>query len=357
MKMKRNETPRAAVSVVVTSLLLVLSSMSGVAQTDLTPDRFDFALPGQPIDGITTPDEFLGYETGEQFSFHHDVVDYFRQLASQSDRISMHEYGRTYESRPLFYVTVTSPGNHGRIAEIRENNLRLASGDQLPADEASNLAASNPVIVWLSYNVHGNEASSTEAAMQVAYRLAASSDDATSNVLDKSVIIIDPCINPDGRDRYVYWYRSMANQLVNTNGSELEHDEPWPGGRTNHYWFDLNRDWLWLVHPESRSRIEAYQQWMPQVHVDYHEQGYNSNYFTMPGTTPRNLEIPSEYDEWAAIFGDANADAFDRHQINYATREVFRFLLSRVWLIIPNQHGGDRDANRTGRPQQRRPRR
>ncbi|NND73279.1 MAG: hypothetical protein HKN43_17020 [Rhodothermales bacterium] len=330
------ELIRAAVLALVT---VVTIPLTGFAQVDLTPERFSFAVDGPAVPGITSPAEFLGYEPGEQFSFHHDVVDYLTHLDSVSDRIQMHQYGTTYEGRPLYYLVVTSPANHARIEEIKANNLRLAEGDRLPTAEAADLIAANPAVVWLSYNVHGNEASSTEASMQVAYRLAVSDDPGVTSVLDESVVIIDPCINPDGRDRYVYWYRSMANNIVNKNAAELEHDEPWPGGRTNHYWFDLNRDWLWLVHPESRSRIAAYQEWLPQVHVDYHEQGYNSNYFTMPGTTPRNLEIPSAYDDWAKIFGDANAAAFDRHDINYATREAFDFYYPGYGSSYPTNMG------------------
>ena len=134
--------------------------------------------------------------------------------------------------------------------------------------------------------MHGNEASSAEAALQTAYRMAAAEDEETSQFRNEAVTIIDPVLNPDGRDRYVTWYKSSRANMLNTDPVDLEHDEIWPGGRTNHYWFDLNRDWVWLVHPESRGRIAEYQKWMPQVHLDLHEQGFNSNYFTMPGTTP-----------------------------------------------------------------------
>ena len=147
----------------------------------------------------------------------------------------------------------------------------------------------------MSYNVHGNEPSSSEAAIQAAYRLVASTDAETRNWLKNAIVIIDPMLNPDGRDRYVYWYKSSRANILNTNHEDLEHDEIWPGGRTNHYWFDLNRDWVWLIHPESRGQL-IYQDWMPQVHIDFHEQGFNNNYFTMPGTTPRNHELPAAYE-------------------------------------------------------------
>ena len=252
----------------------------------------------------------------------------------------IHPYGRTYERRPLHYLVISSPDNLARIEDIRQNNLRLADPSGLTMEEAEQLKTTQPAIVWLSYNIHGNEPSSTEAAMQVAYRLAAGIDQETVSFLDQLVIIMDPCLNPDGRDRYAYWYRSMRSEMLNQNASDVEHAEPWPGGRTNHYWFDLNRDWVWLVHPESQGRIAAYQQWLPQVHVDYHEQGFNSNYFTMPGTTPRNLNLPDEYDHWADVFGRANAEAFDAFRISYFTRESFDFMYPGYGSSYPSNMGG-----------------
>ena len=325
---------------IVSGLLFCLSISSAQAQTQLVSPRFAFSPEGTYDASIPSPAAFLGYELGEQLSLHADVVAYLKALDAASDRITVQEYGRTYEGRPLYYLVVTSPDNHGRLDEIRQNNLRLAEGEALSDADADALIAAQPVIPWLSYNVHGNEASSTEAAMQVAYRLAAGQDDAVTSLLADAVIILDPCINPDGRDRFVYWNRTMQNHLVNTNDDDMEHYEPWPGGRTNHYWFDLNRDWVWLVHPESRGRIAAYQQWLPQVHVDYHEMGSNSNYFTMPGQTPRNLNLPDEYDDWAETFGQANAAAFDQHRINYFTRESFDFFYPGYGSSYPSNMGG-----------------
>lgn len=308
------------------------------AQDDFDLDRFAFA-PGISVSpDIPTPESYLGYELGTQYTLYADVVGYIRAVTEASDRISMHEYARTYEDRPLHYLIITSPNNHARIETIRENNLKLAD-PSLSAAEASDLISSQPVIPWLSYNVHGNEPSSTEAAMQVIYQLAANQDAATLELLDAAVVIIDPTINPDGRDRYVYWYRSMQSHVLNQNRADIEHSEPWPGGRTNHYWFDLNRDWVWLVHPESRGRLEAYGNWLPQIHVDYHEQSANSNYFTMPGQTPRNLNLPDEYEPWAEVFGQANARAFDEAQINYFTRESFDFFYPGYGSSYPSNLG------------------
>ena len=318
---------------------VLLAAAPAQAQVDLTPSHFAFS-PDLPYDSaIPSPAAFLGYEPGTQFTPYADVVAYLKALEAASDRVVMHEYGRTYEGRPLHYLVITTPENHARLDEIRRNNLRLTTGEALPEAEAETLLAAQPVIPWLSYNVHGNEASSTEAAMQVAYRLAAATDAATGDLLARAVVILDPCINPDGRDRYVQWYRSVQSHHLNTSAYDLEHDEPWPGGRTNHYWFDLNRDWVWLVHPESQGRLSAYRQWLPQVHMDYHEQGFNANYFTMPGQPPRNLNLPDDYEAWTDTFGRANAQAFDRNRINYATRESFDFFYPGYGSSYPSNMG------------------
>lgn len=325
------------------SLVLMGSGLCSPAQAQDRPDqtplvtpRFAFSPEGSYDNAIPSPADFLGYEPGTQFTIYADVVAYIKALAEASDRVTLHEYGHTHEGRKLHYLVITTPENHRRIEDIRQNNLRLAHDEDGNVDE---LIAQQPVITWLSYNVHGNEPSSTEAAMQVAYRLAAGQDAAVTDLLDDTVVIIDPAINPDGRDRYVYWYRSMQGTPLRTDPMDLEHDEPWPGGRTNHYWFDLNRDWVWLVHPESQGRIAAYQQWLPQVHVDYHEQGFNANYFTMPGTTPRNLLLPDDYEQWSDTFGRGNIAAFDQHQISYATREAFDFYYPGYGSSYPSTMG------------------
>ena len=320
-------------------LLLPASAFAQGRGDVLLNPRFTFSPDLAYAEDVPSPADFLGYELGTQFTFYADVVRYIEALAEASDRVTLHEYGETYEGRPLHYLVVTSPAQQARIDTIRQNNLRLATGETLGQAEARSLIDNQPVVVWLSYNVHGNEPSSTEAAMQVAYRLAAAQDSTTERYLENAVVIIDPTINPDGRDRYVYWYTSMQSDVLSTDPVDLEHDEPWPGGRTNHYWFDLNRDWVWLVHPESQGRIAAYQQWLPQVHIDYHEQGFNNNYFTHPGTTPRNLLLPDAYDRWSEAFGRADAEAFDEARVAYFTRERFDFFYPGYGSSYPSVMG------------------
>ena len=327
-------------SVLGLALLLFSSSRVTAQRVDLAPDRFGFDRSIEMRDDVPSPSQHLGYEIGTEHTLYAHVVDYFETLAEASDRVTLTSYGETHEGRPLIYLTVTSTSNQGRIDDIREANVRLSNPESMSSSERSQFLAEHPVVVSYSYNIHGNEASSTEAAMQVAYRLAAATDAETQSLLDESVLLLWPTVNPDGRDRYVYWYKSMKRGLVATDPHDLAHDEPWPQGRTNHYWFDLNRDWVWGVHPEMRGLARAYQEWLPQVHVDYHEQGYHENYFTMPGTTPRNALLPEPYVAYADTFGRANVRAFDEHQISYATREAFDFFYPSYGSSYPSIMGG-----------------
>lgn len=308
--------------------------MHASAQFEEVIERFQFETTINYDSSIPSPSEYLGYDLGTEYTFHHKVMGYFEELARLSDKITFHEMGRTYEGRSVNYAIITSTGNHGNLDSIREANFELANNPE----NAS--VGEEPVVVWMSYNVHGNEPSGSEAAMQTAYRLVAATDSETQNWLENSVVIIDPMLNPDGRDRYVYWYKSSRANILNTNPEDLEHDEIWPGGRSNHYWFDLNRDWVWLIHPESEGRIAVYQEWMPQVHIDFHEQGFNNNYFTMPGTTPRNHELPEAYEYWADVFGRGAIEEFDKAQVNFETRERFDFFYPGYGSSYPSIMGG-----------------
>lgn len=303
---------------------LLISSLL-LAQTDLTPERFAFEPELSYRSDIQSPADFLGYEIGESFTLYANSVSYFQYLAEQSDRMTINHYGTTYEGRKLYNVVISSPANLQNIEQLQAQNKKLSNPQNTSAAEATEIIDNKPVFVSYSYNIHGNEASSTEAAMQVSYRLVAATDQETSDILDDAVMIFYICINPDGRDRYVYWYEGMKRNVPGIQPRDLDHYAPWPNGRTNHYWFDLNRDWIWGVHPESRGHTSEYVKWMPQLHTDYHEQGYNNNYFTVPGTTPRNMLLPDHYEILADTIGRANVAAFDKHQINYFTREAFDF--------------------------------
>jgi hypothetical protein len=277
---------------------------------------------------IKSPEEFLGYPLGERFTRHHRVVDYYEYLASASANLQLQEYGRTYEDRPLLIATIASDENTGRIEQIREDNLRRAG--LLDGSPATNVG-----IVWLSYNVHGNEANSTEASMLTVYKLLTEHKD----WLENTVVIIDPCLNPDGRDRYVNFFDQTGQLPFNPDPQAAEHNEPWPGGRQNHYIFDLNRDWAWQTQVESKQRIALYNQWLPQVHVDFHEQGYNSPYYFAPAAEPYHELITNWQREFQDIIGRNNAKYFDANNWFYFTKQHFDLLYPSYGDTYPTYSG------------------
>lgn len=273
---------------------------------------------------IPSPRSALKYEIGEHFSEYAKVERYLNTLAKSSDKIRLVEYGESYEGRKLHLLIISSKDNLDKMDLIRQKNLRLTDPRLFKAkEEAQKIIESIPAIIWLSYSVHGNESSSTEAALITAYQLVAGVDERTNNILKNSIVIIDPLVNPDGRERYVQWFNSTVGRNVNTNPDAIEHNEPWPGGRTNHYYFDLNRDWAWSIQKETQARLEMYRQWMPHVHVDYHEMSYTSTYFFFPAAAPVHTEFPPEVKKWGTIFGKGNAAIFDQHGIPYYTGELF----------------------------------
>ena len=225
---------------------------------------------------LQSPEKYLGYKVGSRYTRHHKIVEYFRSVAmAKPETVKIEKYGETNEGRELILAFIGSPENIQKLEAIRKNNLQLAG---LTRDKmAANTDA--PAIVWLSYNVHGNETSSSEAALLTLFALVDPANAQTKEWLKNTVVIIDPCINPDGRDRYVNWFNSVVGKEFNPDPVSREHSEPWPGGRTNHYNFDLNRDWAWQTQIETQQRIKVYNQWMPQVHVDFHEQGINGPYY------------------------------------------------------------------------------
>ncbi len=272
------------------------------------------------ISQVQSPDEFLGYKLGSHYTPHYKIVNYFQYLEiSSSSMVKLQQYGLTNEGRPLIVAFISTPENIARLEDIRENNLRLANAmtDKKPEEETA------PIIVWLSYNVHGNEPSSSEAAMRTIYELVNPGNAKTKEWLKNSVVIIDPCINPDGRDRYVNWFNSVAGKKYNPDTYAREHREPWPGGRTNHYNFDLNRDWAWQTQMETQQRMKLYRQWLPQIHVDYHEQGINSPYYFAPAAQPFHEVITPWQREFQEKIGRNNAKYFDSNNWLFFTKEVF----------------------------------
>ncbi|MDY2587215.1 M14 family metallopeptidase [Winogradskyella aquimaris] len=263
---------------------------------------------------LQSPSAFLGYDIGTQFSRHHQVVDYFKTIANAvPDQVKLEQYGTTNERRGLYLAFVSSEDNIKNLETIRENNLKntgLLEGSPSNTDVA---------IVWLSYNVHGNEASSSEAAMLTLYKLLTERKD----LLENTVVIIDPCINPDGRDRYINWYNETASQPYDIDQQASEHHEPWPGGRPNHYLFDLNRDWAWATQVETQQRLKVYNKWMPHIHVDFHEQGPNEPYYFAPAAEPFHEIISDWQRDFQTQIGINHAKYFDAEGWLFFTRERF----------------------------------
>ncbi|WP_421941900.1 M14 metallopeptidase family protein [Pedobacter sp.] len=284
---------------------------------------------------VKSPDEFLGYALGSHFTPHHQVAGYFRQAAAAAPKnIKLIEYGKTNEGRSLMVAVVSSTENISRLEQIRTNNLKLAQAD------GNNIALNKqPAIVWLSYNVHGNEANSTETAMKMLYTLASGNNSQANDWLKNIVVVIDPCLNPDGRDRYVNYFNSVVGKHPNSDPASREHIEPWPGGRPNHYYFDLNRDWAWQTQIESQQRLALYNEWMPQVHVDFHEQGYNEPYYFAPAAEPVHQDVTPWQRSFQVVVGKNNARYFDAEGWQYFTKERFDLLYPSYGDTYPLYNG------------------
>ncbi|MFD1314017.1 M14 family zinc carboxypeptidase [Namhaeicola litoreus] len=275
-----------------------------------------------PFDSkIPSPEEYLGYPIGEYHTRHDLVVSYLEKLASMSDRVTVFEYGRTHEQRKLVMAIITNKSNHDRLEEIKRVHLEVVDPDK-KVSSFTDL----PLIVNLGYNVHGNEPSSTEAAMLTAYTLAASSHPKVDEILSETVVFLDPTINPDGRDRHTQWVNSRRGQPFIADKNDIEHNEGWPNGRTNHYWFDLNRDLLLAVHPESKAKLKWYHEWYPNVVTDFHEMGTNSTYFFEPKNQSASLVpiTPKEnYTTLNNLFAKQFAADLDQIGSLYFTAEVY----------------------------------
>jgi hypothetical protein len=276
-----------------------------------------FLISALSSQNIKSPSEFLGYELGTQFTYHHKAAEYFRYIADNSPLAEYREYGSTYEGRPLGVCIISSEENIAKLDEYRKNNLIKAgllkgtvTGKQIP-------------IIWLGYNVHGNEAVGMEAAMKTLYTIVTGAYTGVSDYIKECIIIIDPCQNPDGHELYTNRYRNSMNYKINPDGNAWEHNQGWPGARSNHYMFDLNRDWTWETQIETRQRIALYNQFMPQVHADFHEMGPESTFFFAPGADPwHNVLTPWQH-EFHKLMGNGNATLFNEKYRLYFTKESF----------------------------------
>ncbi|MEO1656514.1 MAG: M14 family zinc carboxypeptidase [Pseudomonadota bacterium] len=274
-------------------------------------------LPADTVynDEITTPDEHLGFGLGDHAVRHHQLVSYMELLAEQSDRISVEEIGQTYERRPILLLTITSPENHDGIDEIREAHLASLEGGSV-ADDA-------PAIIWINYGVHGAESSAMDAVIPAAYHFAAAEGDEIDATLEGSVILMAATLNPDGHARRTDHVDTFGGAVRVTDPSHEQH-QLWTEARTNHYWLDLNRQWLLTTQPESRAWVTAWHRWKPQVTGDYHEMGSNATYYFHPGEPKRlNPLIPEQSRSFAQGIASFHRQFLDSEALLYYTEQRF----------------------------------
>ncbi|MUP46958.1 zinc carboxypeptidase [Gramella sp. BOM4] len=288
-------------------------------------------------ESIPSPSEFLGYEIGEWHTRYTSLVNYMEKLAELSPNAQIQRIGYTHEKRPQVILTISSEENLKNLEQIRQDHLAHAN-----PKEAEGNVSEMPVIVHLGYNVHGNEPSSSEVSMLVAYYLVASKAPEVKEYLQKGVFHIEPALNPDGRDRHTTWVNSNKGNPPVADPWDREHNEVWPSGRTNHYWFDLNRDWLPLTQVESQNRVRFYHKWLPNMVTDYHEMGTNSTYFFEPTKKygSENPIVPRyNYDTLNKIFAEYHQQALDEIGSLYFTGERFDNSYPGYGSTYPDLHG------------------
>jgi hypothetical protein len=307
-------------------LLLFISAQAlAVADTKYLPTGTQYKV------NITTPTEVLGASVGEWHVRHDQIANYMQVLASQSDRVSLVETGRTHENRPLYLLAFTSPENQQNLAAIQARHIQ---------NLGQSTDKNDPLIIWMGYSVHGDEPSGSNAALLIAYYLAAGQSEKIDLLLNDNIVLLDPSVNPDGLSRFAQWANMHKSKNLVSDPNHREHQQAWPSGRTNHYWFDLNRDWLLLTHPESRARIHQFHQWRPHVLTDFHEMGTNSTYFFQPGISSRkNPWTPLKNVELTAALGDFHAAALDKTKQLYFTQESFDDFYYGKGSTYPDAHG------------------
>ena len=280
--------------------------------------ELSYYLPEQNYNpDILTPEAFLGYQVGEWHVSHDQLKFYMEYLAKVSDRVTIESYAYTHEHRPLQLLTISSPENQKNINTIQANQEKLSNGEDINK-------ANHPAIVYQGYSIHGNESSGSNAAVLVAYYLAAGQGEEVMKTLDELVILLDPCYNPDGLTRFATWANGNRYANLISDPQSREYNEPWPRGRTNHYWFDLNRDWLLLTHPESKGRIKNFHKWNPNILTDHHEMGTNSTFFFQPGIPSRtNPNTPQINQDLTEEIGTFHASALDQIGSLYYSKESF----------------------------------
>lgn len=314
------QTTRHFVVLLLSSLaLMTVTAATASTGTDKTGRSAASFLPENTTynPDIPTPESYLGANVGQWHVRHDQLVGYMRQLAEASDRVSIQETGRTHENRPLLLLTITAPENQPNLEAMRKQHI-----SKLKQGEAEDKTA--PLILYMGYSIHGNEPSGANAALLIAYYLSAGNSPAVDALLQDNIVLLDPSFNPDGLSRFAQWANMHKGKQLVADPEHREHREGWPSGRTNHYWFDLNRDWLLLTHPESRARIKQFQRWRPHVLTDFHEMGPNSTYFFQPGVPSRkNPNTPKGNVTLTEALAKYHVKALDKAGQLYFSEESF----------------------------------
>lgn len=314
-------------------IILLIANFSVYSQDE------DLFPGGKYETNIPTPFNIIGHRFGELHTFHWEMENFIEAVDKATNRVEVRSYGKTYQGRKLYYIIISSPENMNRLEEIQQANLKLTDPRKTDQTEANKIAEWMPSIIWFGCNIHGNEGSAMEGAIRLIYQLAAGIDDVTQNILKNTVCIIDPVQNPDGHDRFVHAVRSVVTLKSHPEPMDTEHASPWPGGRTNHYLFDLNRDFFLKTQIESLQKAKVYHQWMPHVFPDLHEMGSNSTYFFAPPMTPYNEFVKPELHKWWNIIAKANATAFDHFGWGYYTKESFDAFYPGYGVSYPSING------------------
>ena len=269
---------------------------------------------------IPTPKSIIGHEVGEWHVTHDKLVYFMKAVAAASNRMQLQIMGKTYEGREQVALIISSPANLAKLETIRLEHLQLSNSQQSATQNIANM----PVVVWMGYSIHGNESSGSNASLLAAYYLAAAEGEEVDKLLANTVIIIDPSFNPDGLNRFATWANMHKSQTQVSDPNSREFNEVWPGGRFNHYWFDLNRDWLPAQHVESRNRLQLFHQWKPNILTDHHEMGSNSTFFFQPGVPSRvNPNTPDKNQQLTAAIGNYHAKFLDSIGSFYFTKEGY----------------------------------
>ena len=307
----------------------------------LAQPKFEF-WPGTAYDpAVPTFEKVLSYSPGDRISSHANIMKYFESLSAAAPRrMQLTEYAKSWEGRKLVYAAIGSEANLRRLPEIKAAMKQLSDPRKTSAADAKRIMQNLPAILFLSYGVHGNEISSCDSAMLTAYHLlAAQNDKIVTEILASTIILIDPTQNPDGRDRFVHSFEQAEGLEADAFPLAAEHNEPWPGGRTNHYFFDMNRDWFALTQPETRGRIKVLRDWRPVVFVDLHEMGSEGSYYFAPEAIPFNPHLTREQKTSLDWFGKNNAKYFDQYGFSYFTREVYDAFYPGYGASWPSYYG------------------